>query len=71
MKAQCVALFCLLEQECLGVANDGCNRRPVKAGHKGHRELQGLISTINYDGTYSRNRGSLTGLGAIGSYKCP
>ena len=69
--AQCVALFHLLEQECLEVANDGCNQRPVKAGQKGLRELRGLISTVNYDGTYSQNRGSSTGLGAVGSYKCP
>uniref|UniRef100_A0A7N2R0U5 Rx N-terminal domain-containing protein n=1 Tax=Quercus lobata TaxID=97700 RepID=A0A7N2R0U5_QUELO len=70
-EAQCVALFRLLEQECLEVANDGCNRRPVKAGQKGLRELRGLISTVNYDGTYSQNRGSSSGLGAVGSYKCP
>ena len=25
-EAQCVALFRLLEHECLEVANDGCNR---------------------------------------------
>ena len=56
-KAQCVALFHLLEQECLEVVNDGCNRRPVKVGQKGLRELRGLISTVNYDGTSFRNRG--------------
>ena len=70
-KAQCVALFHLLEQERLEVVNDGCNRRPVKAGQKGLRELRGLISTVNYDGTSFRNRGLLFGLGAIGCYKCP
>ena len=70
-EAQCVALFRLLEQECLKVANDGCNQQLVKAEQKGLRELRGLISTVNYDGTYSQNRGSSTGLGVIGSYKCP
>ena len=62
-EAQCVALFRLLEQECLKVANDGRNRRPLKAGQKGLKELRGLISTVNYDGTYSQNRGLSTGLG--------
>ena len=66
-----MALFHLLEQECLEVVNDGCNRRPVKVGQKGLKELRGLISTVNYDGTYSQNRGLSTGLGAIGGYKCP
>ena len=66
-----MVLFHLLEQECLEVANDGYNRRPVKVGQKGLKELRGLISTVNYDGTYSQNRGSSTSLGAIGSYKCP
>ena len=70
-EAQCVALFRLLDQECLEVANDGCNRWPVEAGQKGLRELRGLISTVNNDGTYSQNRGSSTGLGAIGGHKCP
>ena len=70
-EAQCVVLFCSLKQECLEVANNGCNRRPIKAGQKGLKELWGLISIVNYDGTYSRNRGSSTGLGAIGSCKCP
>ena len=31
-EAQCMALFRLLEQECLEVVQDGCFRRPVKAG---------------------------------------
>ena len=67
-EAHCVALFCLLEQECLEVAKDGSIRPPVEAGQKGLRELWGLVSSENYDGTFSRNRGSLSGLGAIGSY---
>ena len=33
----------------------------VKAGQKGLRKLRGLRSTVNYDGTYSQNRGSSTG----------
>ena len=67
-EAQCVALFRLLEQECLKVANDGRNRRPLKAGQKGLRELRGLFSSVNYDGTFSRNRGLSSRPGAIGSY---
>ena len=62
-EAQCVALFHLLEQEFLKVAYDGCNRRPLKVGQKGLRELRGLISTVNYDRTYFRNRGLSIGLG--------
>ena len=68
-EAQCEALFCLLEQECLEVANDGCVRRPIKFGQKGLRELRGLVSRVNYDGSSSRNRGSSNGFQAIGSYK--
>ena len=67
-EAHCVALFCLLEQECLEVAKDGCIQPPVKAEQKGLRELWGLVSSKNYDGTFSRNRGSSSGPGAIGSY---
>ena len=66
-----MALFRLLEQECLEVVQDGCFRRPVKAGQKGLRELRGLFSSVNYKRTYSRNRGSSSGLGALGSYQCP
>lgn len=68
-EAQCMALFQLLEQECLEVVNDKGIQRPVKSGQKGLRELRGLISTVNYDGSSSRNRGSSNGLGAIGSFK--
>ena len=68
-ESQCVALFHLLEQECIEVVNDGCIWRPIKSSQKGLRELQGLVSTVNYDGYSSRNRGSSKGLGAIGSYK--
>ena len=67
-EAHCVALFRLLEQECLEVANDGCIRPPVKAGQRGLRELRGLFSSVNYDGIFSRNRGLSSGPGAIGSY---
>ena len=67
-EAHCVALFHLLEQECIEVARDGCIRPPVKVGHKGLRELRGLFSSVNYDGTFSRNRGLSSRPGAIGSY---
>ena len=52
-EAQCVALFRLLEQECLEVVQDGCFRRPDKVGQKGLRELRGLFSSVNYARTYS------------------
>ena len=67
-EAHCVALFRLLEQECLKVAKDGCIQPLVKAGQKGLRELRGLFSSVNYDGTFSRNRGLSSRPGAIGSY---
>ena len=68
-EAQCVALFRLLEQECLEVVNEGCVRRPIKSGQKGRRELRFLVSTINYDGSSSRYRGLSNCFGAIGSFK--
>ena len=45
-EAQCVALFRLLEQECLEVVNDGCIWRPIKSSQKGLRELWGLVSIV-------------------------
>ena len=68
-EAQCVALFHLLEQECLEVVNKGSGHRPINSGQKGLRELQGLVSTVNYDGSSSRYRVSSNNLGAFGSYK--
>ena len=68
-ETQCMALFWLLEQECLGVVNDRGIQRPIKSCQKGLRELWGLISTVNYDGSSAHNRGSANGLGAIGSFK--
>ena len=47
-EAHCVALFRLLEQECLEVANDGCIRPPVKAGQRDLRELRGLFSLVRH-----------------------
>ena len=32
-------------------------------------KLRGLVSTVNYDRSSSRNRGLSNGFGAIGSYK--
>ena len=70
-EAQCVALFHLLEQECIDLRNDGEPKRPAYSRKKGLRELRGLASTVNYDGLSSRrrNRGSLNGSGAISVYK--
>ena len=68
-ESQCVALFHLVEQECIEVVNDGCIRRPIKSGQKGNRELRGLVSTVNYNGSSSRFRGSSNSLGVIGSFK--
>ena len=70
-EAQCVALFHLVELECIAVRNDGVPKHPAYSGKKGLRELRGLASTVNYDGLSSRrrNRGSLNGSGAISVYK--
>lgn len=68
-EAQCVALFHLLEQECLEVVNEGCVRRPITSGKKGLRELRGLASTINYNGSSSRYKGLSNCFGAIGNFK--
>ena len=70
-EAQCVALFRLLEQECLAVRKEGVPKCPANSGKKGLRELRGLASTINYDGLSSsgRNRDSLNGSGTISAYK--
>ena len=64
-----MALFCVLEQECLEVVNEGCVQRPIKPGQKGLREHRGLVSIENYDGSSSRYRGSSNCFRAIGSYK--
>ena len=67
MKLICVALFRLLEQEYLEIAKVGCIQPPIKTGQTGLRELRDLFSSINYDGTFSRNRGLSSGPGANGS----
>ena len=70
-KAQCLALFRLLEQECLKVIHSGAPKRPVYSGSRGLRELKGLITNVNYDGVSSRSRSrvSSNAVGDIGSCK--
>ncbi|KAF3973521.1 hypothetical protein CMV_003057 [Castanea mollissima] len=70
-KAQCLALFRILEQECLKVNDEGVFKRNTNSGTRGLRELKGLISYVNYDGVSSRgrSRASLTALGVVGSFK--
>ena len=70
-EAQCLALFCLLEQECVKVIDDGVPKRPANSGSRGLRELKGLISNVSYDGvsSRSRSRASLTAVGVVGSFK--
>ena len=41
----------------------------LNLGQKGIRELRGLVSTVNYDGSSSRFRGLSNSLGVIGSFK--
>ena len=41
----------------------------LNLARKVFRELRGLVSRVNYDGSSSRNRGSSNGFRAIGSYK--
>ncbi|KAK9991935.1 hypothetical protein SO802_026920 [Lithocarpus litseifolius] len=55
-EAQCLALFRILEQECLKVNDDGVSKRNANSGTRGLRELKGLISYVNYNGASSRGR---------------
>nr|XP_023927128.1 uncharacterized protein LOC112038539 [Quercus suber] len=70
-EAQCLALFRLLEQECLKVIDVGVPKRPANTGSRGLRELKGLISNVNYEGVSSRSRSrvSSTAIGVVGSCK--
>ena len=64
---QCVALFRLLEQDCIDVVNVRTFKEIVNSRQKGLRELKVLISLINYDEVASkgRNRDSLVGTGVL------
>ena len=68
-EAQCLALFCILEQECLKVDDDGVAKQPANSRSRGLKELKGLISFVNYDGvsSRSRSRASSTAMGVVGS----
>ena len=70
---QCLALFCLLEQECLEVIEVGVPNRLANSGSRGLRELKGLISNVNYLITIvsskSRSRVSSITVGVVGSCK--
>ena len=70
-EAQCLALFRLLEQECLKVIDDKVPKRPANSGSQGLKELKGLISNVNYDGvsSRSRSRASSTAVEVVGSFK--
>ena len=71
-EAQCLALFRLLEQECLKVIDVGVPKQPTNLGSRGFRELKGLISNVNYEGGSSRSRSRSRALsndvGVVGSY---
>ena len=62
---QCLALFRLLEQDCIDVVNVGTSNDIVSSRQKGLRELKGLFSSVNYEGAASkgRNRDSSVGMG--------
>nr|POE97488.1 hypothetical protein CFP56_05481 [Quercus suber] len=68
---QCLALFCLLEQDCVDVVSVGSSNGNVNSKRKGLRELKGLFSSINYDRVASkgRNRDLSVGTGVIASFK--
>ena len=70
-EAQCLALFRLLELECLKVIDVGVPKQPTNSGSRGLRELKGLISNVNYEGVSSRSRSrvSSTTMGVVGSCK--
>ena len=62
---QCLALFRLLEQDCVDVVSVGSSNGIVNSKQKGFRELKGLFSSVNYEGAASkgRNRDSSVGMG--------
>nr|POF24500.1 hypothetical protein CFP56_29525 [Quercus suber] len=70
-EAQCLALFRLLEQECLKVIDVGVPKQPANSGSQGLKELKGLIYNVNYDGVSSRSRSNVssTVVGDVGSSK--
>ena len=70
-KDQCVALFRLLDQDCIDVVNVRTSKEIVNSRQKGLRELKVLISLINYDGVASkgRNKDSSVGTGVLTSVK--
>ena len=70
-EAQCLALFHILEQECLKVNDDGVSKHPTNSESQGLRKLKGLISFVNYDGVFvrSRSRAFSTDLGVVRSFK--
>ena len=70
-EAQCLALFRLLEQECLKVIDVGVPKQPTNSGSRGFRELKGLISNVNYEGVSSRSRSrsrALSNTMGVGSF---
>ena len=68
---QCLALFRLLEQDCVDVVSVGSSKGIVNSKKKGLRELKGLFSSINYDGAgfKGRNRDFPVDTGVITSFK--
>ena len=66
-----MALFRLLEQDCIDVVNVRTSKEIVNSRQKGLRELKVLIYLINYDGVASkgRNRDSSVGTGVLTSVK--
>ena len=68
---QCLALFRLLEQDCIDVVNVGKSKGIGNTRQKGLRELKGLISSISYDGVLpkGRDRVSSDGTRVLTSFK--
>ena len=60
---QCLALFRLLERDCIDVVNVGTSKGIANSRQKGLRELKSLISSINYDGVSSKSI-------SIGKFQC-
>ena len=42
-EAQCLTLFCILEQECLKVNDDEVSKQPANSESRGFRSLRGLF----------------------------
>ncbi|XP_030965029.1 uncharacterized protein LOC115986306 [Quercus lobata] len=68
---QCVEFFQRLEKVWEKQATAGSLRRTASSSTKGMRELQNLISTVNYDGQADKRTREIVKFSGLGSDGCP